>query len=185
MEKKTKDIIKDTFIALLESRPLAQISVKDIVEACGINRNTFYYHYADLPSLIEDIILIDTEKIISEYHEFSSIGDCVRTLLAFTLEHKKLALHLYNSSNRDIFIQYFMQISDHVLSEYFEMICRDRNIRPGDRELLIHYYKCMIFGQTVDWIRNGMTTDIIAQFDRFFELYEGIPEEIIRRCEQK
>ena len=27
-----------------------------IVEECGINRNSFYYHYQDLPALIEEMI---------------------------------------------------------------------------------------------------------------------------------
>jgi len=37
----TKKAIKDTFIELLNERPLSQITVKDIVEKCGINRNSF------------------------------------------------------------------------------------------------------------------------------------------------
>ena len=32
----------DSFIKLLNAKPLDKITVKDIVEDCGINRNTFY-----------------------------------------------------------------------------------------------------------------------------------------------
>ena len=28
--------------------------VRDIVEDCGINRNSFYYHFQDIPSLLGD-----------------------------------------------------------------------------------------------------------------------------------
>ena len=52
----TKKAIKETFVALLDERPLNRITVKDIVEACGINRNSFYYHFEDLPALLEEII---------------------------------------------------------------------------------------------------------------------------------
>ena len=48
----TRKAIKETFLALLEERPLNDITIKDIVEKCGINRNSFYYHYQDLPALI-------------------------------------------------------------------------------------------------------------------------------------
>lgn len=47
----TRKAIKDTFLKLLNQRPLTQITVKDIVEDCGINRNSFYYHFEDLPAL--------------------------------------------------------------------------------------------------------------------------------------
>ena len=61
----TKKAIKETFIELLDERPLNKITVKDIVEACGINRNSFYYHFEDLPALVEerrrdwDFIILD------------------------------------------------------------------------------------------------------------------------------
>ena len=60
----TRRAIKETFIHLLEERPLNDITVKDIVERCGINRNSFYYHYQDIPTLIEEIIKEDAEAII-------------------------------------------------------------------------------------------------------------------------
>ena len=37
--------IKNSFIKLLTERPISQITVKDIVEDCGVNRNSFYYHF--------------------------------------------------------------------------------------------------------------------------------------------
>ena len=40
---------------------------QDIVEKCGINRNSFYYHYQDLPALIEEIIKEEAEAIIRKY----------------------------------------------------------------------------------------------------------------------
>ena len=52
----TKKAIKETFIELLDERPLNKITVKDIVEDCGINRNSFYYHFEDLPALVEEIV---------------------------------------------------------------------------------------------------------------------------------
>ena len=52
----TKILIKKTFLELLEQRPLSQITVKDIVAECGINRNTFYYHFQDVPALAGEII---------------------------------------------------------------------------------------------------------------------------------
>jgi len=33
-----------------------QTVLKDIVERCDLNRNTFYYHFQDIPSLFEEMI---------------------------------------------------------------------------------------------------------------------------------
>ena len=40
----TKRALRRTILTLLSQLPLDQITVKMIVDACGISRNTFYYH---------------------------------------------------------------------------------------------------------------------------------------------
>ena len=63
----TKKAIRDSFVKLLNEKPLSQITVRDIVEDCGVNRNTFYYYYQDLPQLMESIVNEDAERIIREH----------------------------------------------------------------------------------------------------------------------
>ena len=62
----TKKAIKESFIKLLNERPMNKISVKDIVEDCGINRNSFYYHFQDIPALLEEIVTENTVEIIKK-----------------------------------------------------------------------------------------------------------------------
>ena len=95
--------IKRTFLELLEQRPFSQITVKDIVEACGINRNTFYYHYADLPALVEELIDEEIGRFVRQEQSFSSLEESVAEALAFFREHRRAAYHVYNSVNRDVF----------------------------------------------------------------------------------
>ena len=63
----TKQAIRNPSMKLLNERPVSQITVKDIVQDCGINRNSFYYHYQDIPSMIEEIILEETDEIIRRH----------------------------------------------------------------------------------------------------------------------
>ena len=64
----TKTAIKAAFIRLLNERPLNKISVKSIVDICNISRNTFYYHYQDIPSLLEEII-IEAANTLTQQHD--------------------------------------------------------------------------------------------------------------------
>ncbi|MCR5616547.1 MAG: TetR family transcriptional regulator C-terminal domain-containing protein, partial [Saccharofermentans sp.] len=76
-------------------------------------------------------------------------------------------------SSQDVFVHYFMQISDEVIRRYFEELCRDRHIAEEDKEIVIHFYKCLVFGQAIDWMRSGMTSDLQYQFRRFCEFNRG------------
>ena len=59
----TKRAIQEAFLAVLNEKPLGKITVKDITDRCGINRNTFYYHYQDIPALLEEICQNQVEDI--------------------------------------------------------------------------------------------------------------------------
>lgn len=53
----TKQAIMDAFLWLLRKKPFRKVTVRDIVEACGVNRTTFYYYYQDIFAIVEDLAL--------------------------------------------------------------------------------------------------------------------------------
>ena len=50
--KYTKNIIKETFINLLEKKELNKITVSEICKIADINRSTFYRYYLDVYDLL-------------------------------------------------------------------------------------------------------------------------------------
>ena len=88
MTNLTKKAIKEAFLELLSDRPLHQITIKDIVEQCGINRNSFYYHYQDLPALIEEIVMEEADAIINEYPSIDSIEIAFNVALSFARKNR-------------------------------------------------------------------------------------------------
>ena len=69
----TKEIIAKTFTELLDEKPMSKITVKDIVERCGVNRNTFYYHFKDIPDVVEFILKKKWDEIL-EHPRVSMLG---------------------------------------------------------------------------------------------------------------
>ena len=53
MPVNVKNLIAETFVKLSDEKNIDKITVKDIVEACGISRQAFYYHFRDLLEVIE------------------------------------------------------------------------------------------------------------------------------------
>lgn len=116
----TKQAIKSAFMKLLNEQPLNKISVRSIVEECGINRNSFYYHFQDIPSLIEEIVMEEIDTLIAKYPTISSLDECVNLAFRFAIENKKAVLHIYNSINRDIYESYIMKLCEYVVSTYLD-----------------------------------------------------------------
>ena len=184
MSNFTERAIKEALIKLLNERPLSQITVKDIVEECGINRNSFYYHFQDLPSLVEQIVTEEAESIIKAYPSVDSFEECLKAGVSFAMKNRRAVLHIYNSSNRDLYEQYMWQVCQHVVGRYIDTVVGDRQLKGNDKEILIRYYKCMCFGHIMEWLDGGMKEDIMASFSRMCELKKGMLEEIINRSEE-
>lgn len=49
----TRTAIQQAFLQLARENPADKITVTDIVTRAGINRNSFYYYFEDLPGMIE------------------------------------------------------------------------------------------------------------------------------------
>lgn len=58
MPIQTKRAIAESFKKLLSKRGLKKITVRDIVEDCGVNRQTFNYHFHDVYDLMDGFFRI-------------------------------------------------------------------------------------------------------------------------------
>ena len=85
----TRRAIKESFLKLLNQRPLNQITVKDIVEDCGINRNSFYYHFSDLPALVEEIMAERVSAMVENHPTVDSVQEGSDAIVEFVMHNKR------------------------------------------------------------------------------------------------
>ena len=166
----TKKAIKEEFIKLLEKKPIDQITIRDITDSCGISRNTFYYHYADLPALVEEIIMEQAEEIIRRYPDVKSLEQALEVSAEFMMENRRSAVHILNSSHRYIYEQCLMKVCRHVVQAYVDVAIPSGLFSDEEKELMIEYYKCISFGIVVEWCDNGMKDNCAPRFDKLLNL---------------
>ena len=175
----TKKEIKNTFLEMLEELPLNQITVKSLVAKCGINRNSFYYHYQDIPALIQEIITEVADEIIGMYSTIDSMETGLNAILEFASMKRKAILHIFNSVNRDIFEKDLWKVCEYVVIQYLKPILAEGHMSEFDQDILIKFYKCECFGFAIDWLNNGMEDDAKAQIERFCLFHNKAFEQII------
>lgn len=85
----TRQIILHTLTELMNEKPLSKITVKDIVERCGVNRNTFYYHFRDIPDAVEAMVKEALNDILKDQKAPESVSDCMEILVNAVQKNKK------------------------------------------------------------------------------------------------
>lgn len=182
---RTKSAMIASFEELLNERPLNKITVKDIVDRCGVNRNTFYYYFDGIPSLLEESVQRMADEIIQAHSKFGSPMDCITPFVQYCTDHKKAILHIYRSVQREVFFMYLDRTAMYIVSQYVEATTADLFITADhacEKKLLIKYYKCSLVGGLLDWLDAGMKYDLLAAAERLCVLLAGSAKQAFLRC---
>ena len=167
---KTKEKLTAAFYELLEEKPLKHITVNDIVRRCGFNRNTFYYHYSDIPALAEESVNSTAQQILSNRYDPASLEETFSVAVDFVMEHKRAILNLHNSSDRELYEKYLMKIIGHVTEEYFRASGLTAQLGGEDAAVALGAVRCLCFGYIISWLDNGMKEDIQGDFRAYLQL---------------
>lgn len=176
-----REAIRQSFLKLLNVKPFSKITVKDVTDDCGISRNSFYYHFQDLPSLLEEIVREETDAIMARYPNVDTLEECLTVASEFVLANKKAAYHIYRSVNRDMFEQYLWKVCAHAVQTFLRPLFSSYGVSQSDRRIIERYYRCTVFGQISDWLANDMREDLAADGLRLCVLKKGMLEELLRR----
>ena len=178
----TKKAIRDSFIKLLNEKPLHKITVRDIVDDCGVNRNTFYYYYQDIPELVYSIINDDIDRFISEYPAVDSIEEAINSAMEFALTNKNAVMHIYNSVNRALYEQYQWKLCSYIAATFVDGALGNDDYSIEDRDIVVEYWKCVCFGLIMSWLESGMKPDALKRMNRIVELKSNEIKNMIEKC---
>lgn len=183
MAKQTQKFIMSTFMQLLESESLDKITVRDIVEECEINRNTFYYHYSDIYDLLDDVFRVETEKFMSEdVDENTTFGEEYERAACFVLKYKKAILHIYDSKKRDVLQNYLETLAFSFISRFVKKEADGYGLPDEDIDYITGFYTHAIVGNTLEWIKRKLPSGQEKFIARTAGTFNATVKDMIRQC---
>lgn len=183
MSAKLRNSIQESFLNLALRKPVDRITVKEIVEDCDINRNSFYYHFEDLPDLIEKVVEERIFNIDQVTAPDKSIEDCSFSIVQAIVNNQELIRNIYNSKSRALFERKLFVVTGKLVRQYLDNnVFPSYDISRSDREVLIRLYRNMLAGYILEWLNASPKDDLLAQLQRIFELRRGFFEITLERA---
>lgn len=180
MERTKKEII-ETFQDILEKTPINKITVKSIVEQCGVNRNTFYYYFEGIPELVEYHLTAMADQLLDSFDE-PNPGEELERVVNYFVQRKKSVLHVYRYYPKDQFLPMLDKIAVYVVERSIRQATNEVPIPEEDLTVLIRFYKGALVGGLLDWLESGMSYDMNASVTRLCELMAGSTRKAIEKC---
>ena len=179
MSELTKRAIQESFKKLLSNQPLDKITVKNITDDCGVNRNTFYYHYSDIYQLLEEIFLTEAQKSVEKMEVGQSWEEGLKTGLCF--------VNVYNSLHRETIERYLYSVSLDFAGKFIDNVSKTLklSVSDDDKKFIASFYKYAIVGIVLDWLEGGMKNDPDELIERMSKLLSGTLKTVLENAVKK
>lgn len=178
----TKKAIRDSFLDLLEEKPIEKISVTEICKNADINRGTFYAHYAD-PYELKNSIEKELVEAFKEAERKNPDGCITANDAMRILKENKSACRIFFCKNGDM--NSFMKITAKYSSSYFYGVMGfDEGISEPHKACLNTMLVAAVSALVKFWYENDMRDDpaIIAECMKNFciggsqKVFDGVKE---------
>ena len=140
MHSRMKEMIVQTLNRLLEKKSIDKITVTDIVNECGIARQTFYYHFQD----ILDVMAWEAQQEMQRALERSLLAatpeEAIRELVLVSVEKYPVIEKLLASQYREFFEQTLTQTVQSYLKELILRRPENAPARFADADMALCFY---------------------------------------------
>lgn len=152
----TKNALATSLKKLMNSTPLDKITVKSIVSDCGVNRQTFYYHFQDVYDLLGFIYKTEVIANISDCKSYDTWESGFLKVFYYVKENKKLCMNTLNSLGRDHLETFLHNEVFKLLIDVVEEVAKGLDVSDLNKKFIANFYTFAFIGTLISWMKNDM-----------------------------
>jgi probable dihydroxyacetone kinase regulator len=183
MSQTTKKSLAQSLKKLMNTTPLAKITINDIVRDCGVNRRTFYYHFQDIYALLEWIFRTEVASAMAENTTSRTWQQGFLNILIYLDENRKMVLNTYNSIGREHLEIHLYSAVYALVVHVVDEIAVDMNVSKEKKEFVVNFYKFAFVGLLLEWIRTNMTKNSEQIINNLDQIISGDIHRALLKCE--
>lgn len=151
----TKKALAQSLKELGATKILDKITVADITEHCGVNRQTFYYHFNDKYELLSWIYTQDLFIPLTQDLTFENWGEKLIEVFKYMKQQKAFFMNTIKSSNN-----FFAEYSNKIFAELFVKAIAEldlyQHLDEKEQDIYARFFAYGLTGVIVDWALKGM-----------------------------
>ncbi len=181
----TKRLLKDALLNLMEEKSINQITVAELCRKAGINRNTFYSHYASPEELLFEVEQNYSDKLFQIIEKTIPQNDyylvLLETLEAIAEEPDATRILVQSTNDSTYFPQFIAEAFQKVTSIWTEHHWKTNS---QDKAMIYRFTTGGAEWVVSDWLKEGMkippetlarklaqlTEDIYEKYSKVYEI---------------
>ena len=167
----TKVQLANSLKDLMRKTPFHKITIQNVTDHCGLNRQTFYYHFRDMYDLLDWIY---RHEIFPQDGADLNWRNILLNAVEYARKNKAFLRNLNRSLRRETIEKFLYPDFCRWVTLLFDSACGDSGVRQGDRAFLIGFLTSAFLSFAVQWIGEGMPYDGTYLLGRAQLIYEMI-----------
>jgi probable dihydroxyacetone kinase regulator len=168
----TKLALANSLKRLMVKEAFSNISVKDIVDDCGLTRQAFYYHFKDKYDLMNWIYYTETARFMTSYNKVEHWMNGLTNLCNYMRQNKAFYINALNTTGQNSFQEY---LHDYVRDISISVIENTQNagFEEENWEFITEFIATAFVGLIVRWANNGMKDDPEEYVTKMRSMFDG------------
>lgn len=164
----TKQMITEKLFELLSREKSENVTVKRLVEECGISRQTFYYHFKDIIDVMEWGCRQALKDDLETGLKAESPREAITVFVTNTVNRRAAVSHLLASPHGSDFLQLMQKTVKTYLWEMFGRMFPNSRLSVADTEAVLDFFTGGITGLIIgNYSKRNLDTDaLVDQIDR-------------------
>lgn len=172
MAQFTKQMLAECLKKLMATKSLDKITVKELVEACGVNRQTFYYHFQDIYELLGWVYRSEAVAAISSV-SFDTWQQGLKFVLDYVECNRDFCMSTYRSLGREHLERFLNEVFRTLLGQVLSTVENASGLPIEDSGFIARLYSFALSGMLLEWIADGFEPPKDILLDQLFKAMDG------------
>ena len=187
MANNTKQVITQAYADLIAKKNIDRVTVKDVAEACGITRQTFYYHFQDIIDLVRWMLSTEAGRQIEGNRTYDTWQKGYLAVFRTIESDRQFILNIYHHIPRQYLMDYLYSVTMNLLLDVVREKTRDLGVRVREEDIdfIANFFKYSLVGIVLDWIDHDMEEDAAEIVSRLDAIIHGTIENALSNAAKK
>lgn len=167
---KTK--LAEAMKSLMVKKPFEKITVKEITDMCGVNRQTFYYHFEDIYDLLKWWYREELDSLfLVQQEQANSWQEAIYILLSYLSENREVCKCVLNSLGHRNLKRFVYGDIYTVVGQYIDVLGDYKDEDEDFREFIMHFYTLALGTLMENWVMGEIDKtpqQLIEYLEKFF-----------------
>ncbi|MFU0832662.1 MAG: HTH tetR-type domain-containing protein [Oscillospiraceae bacterium] len=172
----TKQLLANSLKDLMRTMPFRKITVQNVTDHCGLNRQTFYYHFKDMYELLEWIYQNEIFRHVGQTDQ-CDWKNAMLDLFRYARKNKAFLRNINRSLGKETIEKFLYPILCPYIKMLFVEVCPNLSIKQEDEQFLLDFFTNAFVNSIIRWIGNGMKEteeEILQKMELIKNMFFGL-----------